>query len=104
MNEKIDINVNIGLEMTLPGKVLFKFMETLVGKMGIQGLQAFLDNDVYMCKKSEDSQEVAFMLMPSCDCESCSYIKENLKNQLRKGENTSVDIDQIIEILKHFKD
>lgn len=102
-SKEFQVNVSNDTEIEIPGQALFRFLETMVSKMGIHGLKLMLEHNVYMYRP-ESRSEIIVMLMPNCDCERCLEVKAILKNKIRRGEVDKIELSEILEIFRHKDD
>lgn len=89
-----EIKIALANEIAIPGKDLLRIFSELLEAQGpVQTLKDILRSDIFIYR---DDNFTRFCFLPTCDCSSCTEVKEIAKDAIRRGEDKE-DISSILD-------
>jgi len=102
MTEPLQITLNVGNEITIPGQTIIGIMESLVSQFGEKKCIEILENsDIFLFR---DGQTINNTMFPACTCEACEEMKERIREIVRKHGLNPDSVNEINRILEEHNE
>lgn len=98
-DENVEVKVLVNNEVEFKAKHFYRIVVNLEREVGKSTAKLLFDNSNIFVYRDNVRGNTQLLLLPSCDCENCSAIKEKIKFHVRDHSVANMDFDEILEMI-----